>query len=337
MQSNTGMRFLIIGCGSIGKRHIDNLLTLNEKEIIAFDTSPDRRKEIQLHTGILVADTLIDAWKFNPDVAFITAPTSMHIQLSLAAAEHKCHLFIEKPLSHRLEGIDDLLDIVQKENLITLVGCNMRFHPGLIMIKKLIDEGAIGNILAMRVEFGQYLPDWHPRENYRNGYSARSELGGGIILDAIHEIDYIRWMLGEVDSVACTSGRLSKLDIDTEDTAALLLRFSNGAIGEIHVDYIQRAYSRTCHVIGEEGTIRWDYTEGKVSWYSSCNKEWRSCYNPPGWEPNHMYVDELRHFLNCLNRNEYPCLDVFEAAHVLRIAIKAKKSAKEGEFVKIGK
>src|SRR5262249_16524746 len=159
--------------------------------------------------------------------------------------------------------------------------------------------------------------DWHPSEDYRQGYSARVELGGGIVLDAIHEIDYIRWMLGDVRAVACLAGHLSALEIETEDVAAILLQFASGAVGEVHLDYVQRAYSRTCHVIGDEGTIRWDYTAGEVRWYSAGSGRWEVFPAPAGWQPNEMYVDELRHFLRCLAGDEAPALDVFEARRVL--------------------
>ncbi len=328
-------RFLVIGCGSIGKRHIGNLIALNEKDIIAFDIKPDRLQEVKSRFGIDVLDNLADAWSFCPDVAVITAPTSMHVSLAITAADHGCHMFIEKPLSHNPDSLEELLDIAKRKKLVTLVGCNMRFHPGLKQIKKMIDEGTIGRIIAMRIEFGQYLPDWHPWEDYRQGYSACAELGGGIILDAIHELDYIRWMLGEIDTVACISGKLSDLEINTEDTAAILLHFSSGAIGEVHLDYVQRTYSRTCHIIGGKGTIRWDYKTGEIAWYSAESREWQSYQNPPDWEPNHMYMDELRHFLKCLSKEEHPHLDVFEAARVLHTALAAKESAKTERFIKL--
>jgi Predicted dehydrogenases and related proteins len=244
------LRFLVIGCGSIGKRHIRNLIALNAGEILAFDVQADRRSEVECQFGVEAVDNLEDAWERGPDVALITAPTSMHVPLALQAAEQGCHLFIEKPLSDRLEGVDRLLNVVRERDLITLVGCNMRFHPGLVKVKKLLEEGAIGQVVAARVAVGQYLPDWHPWEDYRKTYSARRDLGGGVILDAIHEIDYIRWMLGEVEAVACFAGKLSRLEIETEDTAAILLRFASGSIGEVHLDYVQRAYNRTCHIIG---------------------------------------------------------------------------------------
>jgi predicted dehydrogenase len=211
----------------------------------------------------------------------------------------------------------------------------MRFHPGLMRVKSLIADGAVGKVTSARVEVGQYLPDWHPAEDYRQGYSAQAALGGGVILDAIHEIDYARWLLGSVSSVACFAGKQSDLEIDTEDTAAILLRFASGAIGEIHLDYVQRAYSRTCHLIGDTGTIRWDYSAGAVVWYSAQTRTWETFHNPPGWQPNQMYLDEMCHFLRCLSGLEQPTLDVFEAARVLEVALAAKMSAREQRFVKL--
>jgi predicted dehydrogenase len=329
-------RFLVIGCGSIGKRHIGNLIALNERDILAFDVMPDRRREVQSLFGVSVLDNLVDAWKAGPDVVVVTAPTSLHLSAAIEAAQRRCHLFIEKPLSHNREGLEDLQDLVRKKGLLTLVGCNMRFHPGVQRIKKMLEDGAIGRTMAIRAEFGQYLPDWHPGEDYRQGYSARSELGGGIILDAIHEIDYIRWLAGEVDTVACLCGKIGSLEIDTEDTAAILLRFTNGAIGEIHMDYLQRAYTRTCRIIGEEGTIRWDHAAKTVACYSAGNRAWQSLRDPTDWEPNRMYLDEFRHFLACLAGNEKPCQDVFEATRVLKIALAARESAREQQFIRVG-
>jgi len=156
-----------------------------------------------------------------------------------------------------------------------------------------------------------------------------------VILDAIHEIDYIRWMLGEVEAVACFAGKLSRLEIETEDTAAILLRFAAGSIGEVHLDYVQRAYSRTCHIIGDEGTIHCDYSSGEVRWYSAATHDWEVFTNPSDWEPNEMYLDEMRHFLRCLSGQEKPALDVFEAARVLEVALAAKASAETGQVIRL--
>jgi predicted dehydrogenase len=311
------------------------LKALTSGEVLAFDNREDRRNEVKSQLECKVLETIDDAWTQSPDVAFITVPTRFHVPLAVQCAEQGCHLFIEKPLSDSLDGVDHLFDIVRKQNLVTLVGCNMRFHPGLRMIKRLLEEESIGQVVAIRVEGGQYLPDWHPWEDYRQGYSARLDLGGGVILDGIHELDYIRWILGEIHTVACFAGKLSRLEIETEDTAAILLRFTNFCIGEVHLDYVQRAYSRTCHIIGDQGTIRWNYTTGEVHWYCAAKQEWQVLTNPTGWEPNQMYLDEVHHFLKCLSGEEKSTLDVFEAKRVLDIALAAKLSAECGRIVEL--
>ena len=329
-------RFLVIGCGSIGKRHMRNLLGLGVADLLAFDVRPESRLEAEENLRVKTVGQIEAAWQWQPDVVLITTPTSLHVPLALESAARGCHLFIEKPLSDCWENIDLLLAEARRHRLITLVGCNMRFHPGLAVVKKLLDERAVGQVIAARIEVGQYLPDWHPWEDYRQSYSARRELGGGVILDAIHELDYARWLLGEVTSVICCAEKLSGLEIDTEDTAALLLRFQSGAIGEIHLDYVQRAYSRTCQIIGDQGTIHWDYSTGQVRWYSAHDRQWKVFANPSGWQANQMYVDEMAHFLNCLAGKEKPALDIFEAAQVLRLALAAKFAARERRWIDLG-
>ena len=275
------------------------------------------------------------AWNYVPKVVLVTVPTALHVPVTLEAACRRCHLFIEKPLSSSWAGVERLLQVVRQNGLVTLIGCNMRFHPGLRQLKSLLTDGAIGNVIGARVEVGQYLPDWHPWEDYRQSYSARRELGGGVILDAIHEIDYIRWLLGEVAGATCVAGKLSRLEIDTEDVAAILLRFENGAVGEVHLDYIQRAYRRTCQIIGEDGTLHWDYTAGEVRWFSAQTKQWKTYGNPCGWEANQMYLDEMRHFLRCLEGEEKPVANVFDAARVLQIALAAKESAQQQRWIEL--
>lgn len=329
-------RPLIVGFGSIGRRHAQNLRTLGVSELSVFDTDPARCAQSERLVGATTFPSLEASLDGAPAVVFVCTPPSSHVPIALAAAGRNCHLFVEKPLTHDLTaGVVTLIDLVRQRHLVALVGCNMRFHPGLRQVKALIEAGSIGRVVAARVEVGQYLPDWHPWEDYRQTYSARRDLGGGVILDAIHELDYLRWMLGEVASVACIAGKLSHLDIETEDTAAIVLRFASGAIGEVHMDYVQRVYSRTCHIIGEEGTIRWDYSAGEVRWYSAATDAWRVFANPAGWEPNQMYLDEVRHLFDCLAGEAYPEQDIHTAAIVVRIALAARRSAAEGRSVAV--
>jgi predicted dehydrogenase len=213
------------------------------------------------------------------------------------------------------------------------VGCNMRFHPGVRALKEVVDTGTLGAILSARFEFGQYLPDWRPSTDYRTSYSARSELGGGIILDAIHELDYATWLLGDVSEVACFADHVSTLEIDTEDVASVILRFDAGTIAEVHLDYVQRAYSRSCKLVGEDGTACWDYMKPKLDVYLTNVGEWRENRLFDEWDPNVMYLDELRHFLRCLDGDELPLADVVAGRRTLLLAIAAKTAASERRIV----
>jgi len=239
------MKLLVIGCGSIGERHIRNLKALSVGDIIANDISVNRLVEIEKAYGIKTYIDIEEALAQKPDAVLIATPTSSHLPQALVASKRGCHLFIEKPLSHTLDGVDELIEIVAQKKLVALISCNMRFHHSILLMKELLDRGSIGKVISARLQSGFYLPDWHPDEDYRESYSANKHLGGGVILDGIHEIDYIRWFLGEIRQVFCFAGKFSNLEIDTEDIAEILLKFETGAIAEIHLDYIQRFRGRS--------------------------------------------------------------------------------------------
>jgi len=329
-------RVLVIGGGSIGQRHIRNLQALGVKDIMACDSRPDRLAEVQERYGVCAVGDLEKALDENPTIVFVTTPTALHIESALQAARLGCDLFIEKPLSHSPDKIRDLLEAIRMRNLVCLVGCNMRFHPAIATIKEVVERGTIGPVLSVRVQAGSYLPDWHPWEDYRRGYSANAHLGGGVILDGIHEIDYLCWILGDVDTVTCLAGKVSALEIDTEDVAEILLRFRSGAIAEIHLDYVQRAYGRSCQLIAQEGTLVWDFGDETVRLYRAATKRWEVIREDRGFDFNRTYVDEVRHFLACVAARSKPIQDAADGARALRIALAAKQSALEGVHVRIG-
>ncbi|MFC1874299.1 Gfo/Idh/MocA family protein [Chloroflexota bacterium] len=327
------MLILVVGCGSIGKRHIRNLKALGAGDIIAHDSNMERCREVEQEYSVKVYDNLDASLAQKPDAAFICTSTSRHIPPALAAARNGCHLFIEKPLAHSLEGVHELRDVVAQNGLITLVGCNMRFHPSIVLMKKLLEEGRIGRVLSARVQAGQYLPDWHSWEDYRQGYSANKSLGGGVLLDGIHEIDYITWFLGKVKRIFCFAGKLSSLEIDTEDTAEIILWLKSGAVAEVHLNYTQHPYGRSCHLIGEEGTILWDFHEKQVKLYSIGTKEWQVFDEPLDYDINQMYVDEMKHFIRCLEGRDKPMQDLEAGKKALEIVLAAKESAKTEKVV----
>ncbi len=329
------MRFLVVGCGSIGKRHIRNLKSLEAGDIIAHDLQTERCYETEHEYGVKAYKDLEEALAQKPEVVLICTPTSLHIPPALAAARSGCHLFIEKPLSQSLDGVEELIKLVVKKNLVTLIGCNMRFHPSIAKIKELLENESIGKVLCARAQAGQYLPNRHPWEDYRQGYGANKSLGGGVLLDGIHETDYITWLLGEVSQVVCFAGKLSSLEIDTEDAAEILLRLTSGAIAEVHLDYIQRAYGRSCQLIGEEGTILWDFNEKQIRVYLASTREWQVFPEDPDYDINQMYVEEMKHFIQCLERKEKPAQDIETGEKNLRLALAAKESSKTGTVINL--
>ncbi len=325
-------KFLVVGCGSIGRRHLGNLQALGAQHVIAFDPVEERRHEVAEKFHVPVYADFDEALGQGIRAALICSPTRLHLEQSLQAAQAGCHLFIEKPIATSLDGLDRLDTVTRLNHLHTLVGCNFRFHPGLQKVKQLLQAGTVGNIVSARAQFGQYLPDWHPWEDYRQGYSARRELGGGVLLDRIHELDYVRWLLGDVSSVAALIGKLSDLEINTEDTVDLLFRFAGGYFGTVHVDYVRRTYDCSFEVVGDQGTIQWSFQNHTVRWYTAAEKCWQSL-EWPKYEANTMYLDQMRHFFRLLEGEEPSAADVNEGTKVLVLALAARQAAEERKVI----
>ena len=320
------IKILVIGCGSIGERHIRNLKSLGYKDIIAYDVKKERLKEVEEY-NVTTFGNLDEALNQKIDAVLVCTPSSLHLQPALLAVENGCHVFIEKPISHNLNGLDELIDFAEEKRLVTMVGFNMRFEKGLKLVKKLLDEKAVGKVTTAICIAGQYLPDQHPWEDYRRGYAANKSLGGGVILDGIHELDYLSWFLGDIKEIVCFADKLSSLEMDTEDTAAILLRFENSAIGIIQMDYVKRTYERTCEIIGEEGIIKWDFKEHTVKLFSAKTKEWKTIQDDKEYDINKMYVDEMKWFIDCINGKGSPSVDAVSGKRILEVALTAKESA----------
>lgn len=329
------MKFLVVGCGSIGIRHIKNLKFLGYDDIIAYRTSKKNKELIENKLKVRTFYDYEDALDECPDVVLVTNPTSLHIPTALRAIENDCHLFIEKPLSHSLNNVDKLLKKCRKGNKKIIIGNNLRFNPCLKYIKSLVDNGEIGNVVSIRSQVGQYLPDWHAWEDYREGYYGRKDLGGGPILTLIHELDYPYWFLGDVSSVFCFSDKLTDLEITTDDIAEILMKFKNNAIGEVHMDYIQRYPTRSCHIIGDKGTIFWDDTKNEVNFFTIKNKKWIKYKLPKSYDKNQMYINEMKNVIKSINNEEKPMSNGEEGKKVLKIALATMESSKKNKVIRL--
>jgi predicted dehydrogenase len=327
------MKALVIGGGSIGKRHLANLKTLGVQELALAENDPARREAVAAELSVRAFPEVEAGLEWQPDFVVIATPTHLHIEQGSRAVRDGFHLFVEKPLSHSAAGLSELLDLVESKKVVSMVGCNMRFHPGPARVKQLLSEHRIGRILFARLHTGSYLPAWRPLTDYRTNYAAREETGGGCILDCIHEIDLTRWYLGDVREVVCMAGHVSSLEIATEDVASIICRHMSGAISEIHLDYVQQTYERGCQIVGEQGSIFWDFAWKQVRWFDGGTGRWATFSQPEDWDVNQMYVDEMKHFIDCVASGRPTALPIAEAMAVMQIAFAAKTSAHEGRVV----
>jgi predicted dehydrogenase len=257
------------------------------------------------------------------------------MDIAIAAGEAGSHLFIEKPISDTLDGVHELRKLIEKNELKALVGFQFRFHPGLQHVKNLLDDKALGEVLSANVEWGEYLPNWHPWEDYRNSYSARRDLGGGVVLTLSHPFDYLRWLLGEVNQVTAETGNTGQLDLDVEDTADIILRFEAEYFASVHLDYLQRPDIHRLKIIGSEGTLLWDNADGSVRWWSSDSNEWPTLTVPKGFERNQLFLDEMEHFIQILSGEAAPQCSLEDGIQALEIALAVHKSSMLGERVEL--
>jgi predicted dehydrogenase len=280
-------------------------------------------------------DDLDEALAQRPQAVFICNPSSLHMPVALKAARAGCHLFIEKPLSNDLEGIDELEALAAQKGLIIYVAYQMRFHPCLQIAHAWLSAGRIGPVIAGRAEVGEYLPGWHPYEDYRQMYAARRDLGGGVILSQIHEMDTLYWFFGLPQRVFTLGGHLSSLEIDVEDTASTLMAFKiNNRLVPIHLhqDYIQRPPNRNLELVGDKGkilvdlaglTVRCYDQEGKLAEEGGCE----------GFQRNQLFLDEINHFLACMRGEAKPQVSLRDGAQSLRMALAARESMETGKVV----
>jgi predicted dehydrogenase len=328
------MKFLICGLGSIGRRHLRNLRMLGEHDIVLYRTHRSTLPDDDL-AGIPVETDIHAALEHGPHAAVISNPTALHLEAAIPAARAGCHLMLEKPISHSLEGIDELKEALEQGGGQVLVGYQFRFHPTLRRAAALIAEGTIGKPLSARSHWGEYLPGWHPWEDYRQSYSARPDLGGGVVLTLSHTLDYLPWLLGEVDAVWAFAGKLSSLELQVEDTAEIGLRFGSGGLGSVHLNYHQRPPAHTLEITGEQGTLRWDNASGSLRVYSALADAWEEYPPAEGFERNQMFVDLMRHFIAVAERKEQPICSLEDGLRALRLSLAALRSAETGQRVEM--
>ena len=326
------MKFLIAGLGSIGRRHLRHLVALGQEDILLYRTHRGTLPDDEL-SGYPTETDLSAALNHKPDAVIISNPTSLHLNVAIPAAEAGCHILLEKPVSHSLDRLDELQAIVEKECGHVLVGFQFRYHPGLHQVEKVLSGKQIGRPISFRAHWGEYLPDWHPWEDYRRSYSARKDLGGGVILTLAHPLDYLGWFFGEVEALWAFAGQLSDLELNVEDTAEIGLQFVNGVIGSVHLDYNQRPPRHQLEIVCTQGTILWDNAGKSLEVYSTEKQEWQPYSLPADFERDHLFRAQMIHFLEVVEGKSEPECTLQDGVRALTMALAARQSAEEGQRI----
>jgi predicted dehydrogenase len=343
------MKALFIGLGGIGQRHLRNLCSIVEEglQVAAYRT---RRQQIVLTDQLQVSENesleekysvtcfgdLDEALAWGPSVAFICNPSNLHISVAMKAAEAGCHLLIEKPLSHDLVGTEELAALLEAKGKTALLAYQLRFHPLIKSVQEILKTKILGRIISVSAEVGEYLPGWHPYEDYRQMYASRRDQGGGVILSQIHEMDYLYSFFGMPKRLFAVGGHLSNLEIDVEDTASILMEFSVDGRDipvHLHQDYIQRPPSRGLRIIGDEGKVEVDF---RALTLKLCHAgELIRNQTLSDFPRNQLFFDEMNHFLACTRGEEKPLISVRDGAQSLRMALAARESLFTRQLVEL--
>ncbi len=331
MDAHGNGEILIAGLGSVGRRHLANLTRLGWPSLRGLRS---RAADAGEPLDIPVEYDLDAALARRPLAVVVATPSALHVPVALAAARAGCHLFVEKPLSHTIEGLDDLEEAVTARDLTALVGFQFRFNPGLRQLKAWIDAGDLGTVVSAHVHWGEYLPGMHPWEDFRLGYAARPELGGGVLLTFCHPFDYLRWLLGEVDEVSAVEAGHRPFGLTVDTCVDVVMRFAPGAIGHVHLDFVQRPHQHNLTIVGTEGTATWTHDDHAARLYRASEGRWDVVPAPAGFERNSMFVDEMQHFLACLRGEAEPACTLAEGRAVIEIVDAARQAARAGALAR---
>lgn len=323
-------KILIVGYGSVGRRHTENLRQMGCDDLIflrsgrpsVIDQVPPPGQQVHQLAEALTHDIV---------AAVIATPSAMHLDVALPLAKHGCHLFIEKPVAsdRDIDRCQQLIEIAQERNLVTMVGYQFRFHPLLVALREGLQEGRIGTPRKAHVQWGEYLPDWHPWEDHREGYAAREDLGGGVMLTLIHPVDYLYWLFGAADEVQAEYGKFDVLQTRVpDDWAKLKLHFKQGVIAKVELDYIQRPAVHRLMVEGSRGSAALDFQAGELVWMVD-SQQTKKITVDTGFARNDMFVSEMKHFIDRVVGRKSTELDLEEGLESLRIVARARHNAIE--------
>jgi predicted dehydrogenase len=323
--------FLVIGGGSIGKRHIRNLKALGHARIACLKRSQDPAFADEMNVQVITSEE--EALAFRPDLVIICTPTSLHLDGIRLAVRLDAAVFAEKPLVHTAEQLKEARELLRDHRKPFFIGFMLRYHPLVRKVHELIDGGSLGPVYSARLEFGSYLPNWHPWEDHRTGYAALTAMGGGVINTISHELDLMLFFFGDPISVYCQSANLGKLEIEAEEIAEALFSYPDKIVS-LHLDYLQKDYSRSIRILCDNGSIDFNWRANRIT-VQAAGKEPEE-HLLQDFDVNQLYVDELKDMIGLLGESprRHP-LDLDYALKNTAILLDMHRSAGNGSRVNI--
>jgi predicted dehydrogenase len=325
----------VVGTGSAGRRHLTNLAREVGCEQLVAVSEHGRRAELIVDGEPIEVVHDYAAALGAVDAVVIANPTSHHLGHSRRAIDAGCHVLCEKPLAMTSSGVSELVEAGARAGVVVAVGCQFRFHRLLLELRHQLGGGALGSVLDVDATQGEHLADYHPDEDYRRSYAARSELGGGVLLTQIHQIDILHWLFGPFERVFATGGHRTGLELDVEDTVTYLLEASGGAAVRGHIDYIGRPKRMELTVTGTRGRLRWDYYANELRGEGPL-ADARAAPEPEPFDRNQLFVDLIRDFLGAIDDGRAARTSGRDGLDVLRLVDAMKRSMQEGRSVEIG-
>lgn len=291
---STASPIVILGAGSIGERHIGILMELGYQNLAVYRQRnlPFRNNEISVKTFTSYSEVI----DFQPRAAVICTPTSQHLEQALFCLKEDIPVLVEKPLSHQLLGISSLRQEIERSNIVLQVAYMLRYHPFFLQIKKDIEEKRYGQLISMQSYWGEYLPDWHPWEDYRDSYAARKDLGGGAALTLSHDIDILNWLAdSQVSEWKTIKNYSSPLEIDVESAADISLIYQNGVTAHCHLNFHEKVPNRWYRFVFEKASVQINYLDNEMTVYSGGQKRQQTLL--PDFQRNDLFKDQMKDFL----------------------------------------
>lgn len=330
---NAPEHFLVVGSGSIARRHMNNIRAAYPRATVDCISASGRElRPDELPEGVTACTSLAQALARRPALAIVASPAPLHAEQAATLLSAGLTVLVEKPLSDSLARLAAHAQPLHEYRDKLVVAYNLRFMPSAVVARQVIESGQLGAIHSVASEVGQYLPDWRPASDYRNNVSAQRALGGGVLLELSHELDYLQWLFGAMRSVYCQARTTGSLQLDVEDTVDALMTAERGTVINLHMDFLQRAPVRRCRVIAEHATLEWDILNNRVALHEGGGRT-TLLHDDPGYDRNRMYVDELTHFVDVAQAQSTPFVTLEQGLETLKLVEALKRSSATGASV----